>query len=190
MTNDFEGTIRDLLLHMGENPDREGLRDTPRRVAESYRFLTKGYKTDPERLIKKALFTEPHDDLVIVKDIEFYSLCEHHLLPFFGKCHIGYIPNGSIIGLSKLCRLVEVYARRLQVQERMTNQIADVLNRHLKPKGVGVVLEAQHLCMQMRGVEKQHSEAVTSAMLGGFRTRQSTREEFLKLIRAGSSHPR
>jgi len=190
MTNDFEGTIRDLLLHMGENPDREGLRDTPRRVAESYRFLTKGYKTDPERLIKKALFSEPHDDLVIVKDIEFYSLCEHHLLPFFGKCHIGYIPNGSIIGLSKLCRLVEVYARRLQVQERMTNQIADVLNRHLKPKGVGVVLEAQHLCMQMRGVEKQHSEAVTSAMLGGFRTRQSTREEFLKLIRAGSSHPR
>jgi GTP cyclohydrolase I len=182
MKNDLEGTVRDLLAHLGEDPDREGLRDTPRRVAESYRFLTRGYREDPEKLLKKAVFHEAYDDMVIVKDIEFYSLCEHHMLPFFGKAHVGYLPDGRIVGLSKLCRLVDVFARRLQVQERMTFQIAEILEKHLKPKGVGVVIEAQHLCMQMRGVEKQHSQAITSAMLGGFRSRLSTREEFLSLI--------
>lgn len=181
MKKELAQTIRELLAHLGEDPGREGLRDTPRRVAESYRFLTRGYKEDPEKLIKKAVFHETCDDMVIVKDIEFYSLCEHHLLPFFGKAHIGYLPDGRIVGLSKLCRLVDVFARRLQVQERMTIQIAQILEKHLKPKGVGVVIEAQHLCMQMRGVEKQHSQAITSAMLGGFRSRLSTREEFLAL---------
>ena len=182
MTKDLDQTISNLLALLGEVPAREGLRDTPRRVAESYRFLTSGYREDPEKLIKKAVFHEACDDMVIVKDIEFYSLCEHHMLPFFGKAHIGYLPDGKIVGLSKLCRLVDVFARRLQVQERMTIQIAEVLERCLKPKGVGVVIEAQHLCMQMRGVQKQHSEAITSSMLGGFRSRLSTREEFLNLI--------
>jgi len=182
MKKDLEQTIRDLIVHLGEDPDREGLGDTPRRVAESYKFLTSGYRQNPEKLIKRAVFHEACDDMVIVKDIEFYSLCEHHMLPFFGKAHIGYLPDGKIVGLSKLCRLVDVYARRLQVQERMTIQIAEILERCLMPKGVGVVLEAQHLCMQMRGVEKQHSEAITSCMLGGFRSRLSTREEFLTLV--------
>jgi len=182
MKKDLEQTIRDLLVHLGEDPAREGLADTPSRVADAYRFLTRGYREDPEKMIKKAVFHEAYDDMVIVKDIEFYSLCEHHLLPFFGKAHIGYLPDGRIVGLSKLCRLVDVFSRRLQVQERMTFQIAEILEKHLQPKGVGVVIEAQHLCMQMRGVEKQHSQAITSAMLGGFRNRLSTREEFLKLI--------
>lgn len=181
----MEKIIRELLLHLGENPEREGLKNTPERVAEAYRFLTRGYRQDPEEIIKGAIFEEEAKDMIIVRDIEFFSLCEHHMLPFLGKCHVGYIPDGRIVGLSKIARLVEVFARRLQVQERMTRQIASLLQEYLKPKGVGVVVEAHHLCMQMRGVEKQHSEAVTSTMLGSFRDRLSTREEFLNLIAVG-----
>jgi len=176
--------IFDLLRVVGENPEREGLKNTPDRVARMYAELLSGYAEEPTRIVNNALFHVNYDEMVLVRDIEFYSLCEHHMLPFFGKCHIAYLPGKKVIGLSKLPRLVDVYARRLQVQERMTQQIADTLNQVLKPKGVGVIVEARHFCMMMRGVEKQHSAAVTSAMFGCFRDEQETRQEFLSLIRA------
>jgi len=177
-----EKSIREILAFIGEDPDREGLEKTPERVAKMYEFLTKGYHEDIDALLSKAVFTERYSEMVIVRDIDFFSLCEHHLVPFYGKCHIAYIPKGKIIGLSKLPRIVEVFARRLQVQERLTQQIADTLYTHLKPLGVGVVMEARHLCMMMRGVEKQDSIATTSAMLGSFRNDVKTRSEFLTLI--------
>lgn len=179
----MEKQIRDILKAVGEDPSREGLLKTPERVTRSLQFLTKGYKEDPLKLINGAIFHESkQQDMVIVKDIDFYSLCEHHLLPFFGKCHIAYIPNGRILGLSKFARLIDIYARRLQVQERMTHQIAEILVKTLKPKGVAVVAEAKHLCMQMRGVERQNSVTVTSSMLGEFRKNDATRKEFMALI--------
>lgn len=180
----MEDEIRRMLVAMGEDPDREGLRDTPRRVRKSLEFLTRGYKQDVSQIINGAIFSEASDDMVILKDIEFYSMCEHHMLPFFGKCHIGYIPRGKVFGVSKLARLVDMFARRLQLQERLTKQIADVIMEAVNPSGVGVVMEAQHLCMLMRGVEKQNSKMVTSAMLGSFRKEQATRMEFLNLIKA------
>jgi GTP cyclohydrolase IA len=176
--------IRELLARIGEDPTREGLLDTPRRIEKSLRFLTSGYQADVDAVLNNALFTVDYNEMVIVKDIDFYSLCEHHLLPFFGKCHVAYIPNGRVIGLSKIPRIVDIFARRLQVQERLTNQIADTIDHKIKPLGVAVVTEAAHLCMSMRGVEKQNSIAVTSAMLGGFRTDARTRTEFLELIKA------
>jgi GTP cyclohydrolase I len=175
--------IRQLLAGLGEDPSREGLLDTPKRVEKSLKFLTSGYTADVDTVLNNALFTVDYNEMVIVKDIDFYSLCEHHLLPFFGRCHIAYIPNGKVIGLSKIPRLVEIFARRLQIQERMTSQIAETIREKIKPLGVGVVLEATHLCMAMRGVEKQNSFAITSAMLGGFQTDARTRTEFLELIR-------
>lgn len=175
-------SVETILNEIGENPEREGLKKTPERVAHAYKFLTKGYSQDIDAIMNKAVFTEKYDEMVIVKNIDFFSLCEHHLLPFYGKCHIAYIPNGKIVGLSKIPRIVEVFARRLQVQERLTQQIADTLNSYLKPDGVGVVIEASHLCMMMRGVEKQNSIATTSAMHGSFKEDQRTREEFLNLI--------
>jgi GTP cyclohydrolase IA len=177
-----EALIQDFLSELGEDPTREGLLKTPVRVAKMYEFLTKGYQQDIAEVMNGAVFQEKYSEMVIVKDIDFFSLCEHHLIPFFGKCHIAYIPNGSIIGLSKMPRIVEVFARRLQVQERMTQQIADTLYQYLKPLGVAVVMEAQHLCMIMRGVEKLNSFATTSAMLGAFRNDVKTRSEFLTLI--------
>lgn len=174
---------REVLLALGEDPEREGLLKTPRRVAEAMAFLTQGYRQNANDILNGAVFEEKYDEMVLVKDIEFQSLCEHHLLPFFGSCHVAYIPHGKIVGLSKIARLVDVFARRLQVQERMTNEIAYALQEALNPYGVGVVVEARHLCMIARGVEKQHSEVVTSAMLGIFRSKQATREEFLNLIR-------
>ena len=175
--------IRQLLAELGEDPSREGLLDTPKRVEKSFRFLTSGYAADVDAVLNNALFTVDYNEMVIVKDIDFYSLCEHHLLPFFGKCHVAYIPQGRVLGLSKIPRLVEIYARRLQVQERLTNQIAETLKDKVRPMGVAVVMEASHLCMSMRGVEKQNSVAVTSAMLGVFREDARTRMEFLELIR-------
>ncbi|HKZ52703.1 MAG TPA: GTP cyclohydrolase I FolE [Candidatus Acidoferrales bacterium] len=174
--------VRRLLVCLGEDPSREGLRLTPARVERAFRFLTSGYEKDPEEIINAAYYDVPYDEMVIVKDIELFSLCEHHLLPFFGKCHIAYIPEKRVVGLSKLPRLVNIYARRLQIQERLTNQIAQTLWEKLEPKGVGVIIEARHLCMAMRGVEKQHSATVTSAMLGCFRDSLQTRQEFLALI--------
>ena len=178
----MEELVREMLAEMGENPGREGLLRTPARVAKMYEFFTKGYKQNVEEVLNGAIFNEQYSEMVIVKDIDFFTLCEHHLIPFFGKCHIAYIPKGKIVGLSKLPRIVEVFARRLQVQERLTNQIADALYTHIKPEGVAVVMEAQHLCMQMRGVEKLNSIATTSAMLGVFRKHEKTRSEFLRLI--------
>jgi GTP cyclohydrolase I len=175
--------IRQLLAAMGENPAREGLLDTPKRVEKALAFLTSGYRADVDTVLNDALFTVDYNEMVIVKDIDFYSLCEHHLLPFFGRCHIAYIPNGKVIGLSKIPRLVEIFARRLQIQERMTSEIAETIRAKIKPLGVAVVLEATHLCMAMRGVEKQNSFAITSAMLGGFQNDARTRMEFLELIR-------
>ena len=175
--------IRQLLAELGEDPTREGLLNTPKRVEKALKFLTSGYHADVDTVMNNALFTVDYNEMVIVKDIDFYSLCEHHLLPFFGRCHIAYIPNGKVIGLSKIPRLVEVFARRLQIQERMTNQIAETIREKIAPLGVAVVVEATHLCMAMRGVEKQNSFAITSAMLGGFRTDARTRMEFLELIR-------
>ena len=177
--------IRKLLVELGEDPTREGLLDTPKRIEKSLRFLTGGYEADVDAVLNNALFTVDYNEMVIVKDIDFYSLCEHHLLPFFGKCHIAYIPNGRVNGLSKIPRIVDIFARRLQVQERLTQQIAETINEKIKPLGVAVVTEAAHLCMSMRGVEKQNSVAVTSAMLGGFRTDARTRSEFLELIKPG-----
>jgi GTP cyclohydrolase I len=172
----------ELLSRIGENPEREGLRDTPERAAKAMEFLTRGYRQKLEDVINGAVFTVDDNHMIIVRDIELYSLCEHHMLPFFGKCHIGYIPEGKVLGVSKLARIVDLFARRLQIQERLTNQVADSIMRTVAPEGVGVVIEAQHLCMMMRGVEKQNSCMVTSAMLGSFRQDQSTRNEFLKLI--------
>ena len=178
--------IRSILTKIGEDPTRNGLANTPQRVDRAFRFLTGGYRMNADDLLNKALFDVAYDEMVIVRDIELFSLCEHHLLPFFGKCHVGYIPNGRVIGLSKIPRLVDMYARRLQVQERLTTQIADTINEKIHPRGVAVVIEAQHLCMIMRGVEKQNSVAVTSAMLGAFKDNQNTRSEFLDLAR----HPK
>ena len=179
----MQETIRQLLENIGEDPSREGLLATPRRVEKALRFLTSGYEADVDAVLNDALFTVDYNEMVIVKDIDFYSLCEHHLLPFFGKCHVAYIPNGRVVGLSKIPRVVDIFARRLQVQERLTNQIAATILEKVKPIGVGVVLEARHLCMSMRGVEKQNSVAVTSAMLGAFRNDARTRSEFLELIK-------
>jgi GTP cyclohydrolase IA len=173
-----------ILKGIGEDPEREGLLLTPERVAKSLRFLTKGYRQDPEQLLKQAVFTESYDEMVLVKDIDIYSMCEHHMLPFFGKAHVAYIPDGKIVGLSKIPRVVEVFARRLQVQERLTQQIRDAIQNVLNPRGVAVVIEATHMCMVMRGVEKQNSITTTSAMSGEFMTNQSTRSEFLRLIRS------
>ena len=179
----LEDAVRSILRGVGEDSSREGLVRTPRRVAESLRYLTHGYTQDVDKVLNEALFSVCYDEMVIVKDIEIFSLCEHHLLPFFGRCHVAYIPDTKVIGLSKVPRLVDVFARRLQVQERLTTQIAETIMDKIKPLGVGVVIEAQHLCMIMRGVEKQNSVAVTSAMLGVFRDSQQTREEFLSLVR-------
>ena len=175
--------IRSILEQIGEDPTREGLLKTPERVEKSYQFLTRGYTQNLEEVINGAIFHEECDDMVIVRDIEFYSLCEHHMLPFFGKCHIGYIPRGKVLGVSKLARITDMFARRLQLQERLGRQIADAVNQVLEPEGVGVVIEGQHLCMLMRGVQKQNSVMTTSAMLGSFRKEESTRLEFLKLIK-------
>jgi GTP cyclohydrolase I len=179
--------IRDLLIELGEDPDRDGLRKTPARVIRALEFLTEGYRKDADELFNDAFFQEDYDEMVVVRDIEFYSLCEHHLLPFFGKAHVAYIPDRRIVGLSKIPRLVDLFARRLQVQERMTKEIADTMMEKLNPRGVAVVIEARHLCMVMRGVEKQHSLMTTSHMLGAFRDAQSTRMEFMNLIAPRSS---
>ena len=179
--------VRKMLTLIGEDPNREGLRRTPERFEKAFRYLTSGYRQDPEKLLNGAMFSVCYDNMVVVKDIELYSLCEHHLLPFFGKCHVAYIPNKKVVGLSKIARLVNMYARRLQIQERLTSQIAKAIQEKLSPEGVGVVVEARHLCMVMRGVEKQHSAAMTSAMLGAFRENKQTRDEFLSLINHGKS---
>jgi len=176
--------VREILAQLGEDANRDGLLRTPLRVARSLRFLTGGYHQDVDKVLNGALYEVAYDEMVIVKDIEIFSLCEHHLLPFFGRCHVAYIPTKKVIGLSKIPRLVDVFARRLQVQERLTNQIAETIMEKIKPQGVGVVIEAKHLCMIMRGVEKQNSVAVTSAMLGVFRNEIETREEFLSLVRS------
>ena len=174
--------VRCLLVEIGENLDREGLKRTPQRFEKAMKFLTSGYQQDEEKVLNGAVFSVCYDEMVVVKDIEIFSLCEHHLLPFFGRCHVAYIPKKRVVGLSKIPRLVNMYARRLQIQERLTRQIADAINRRLEPAGVGVVIEARHMCMAMRGVEKQHSQAVTSAMLGSFREDMQTRNEFLSLV--------
>jgi GTP cyclohydrolase I len=178
----MEELVRKMLLELGEDPEREGLVRTPERVAESLRYLTQGYRADIDAIINKAVFTEDYEEMVLVRDIDFYSLCEHHMLPFYGKCHVAYIPDGKIIGLSKIPRIVDVFARRLQVQERMTTQIAETLMEYLQPAGVAVVTEARHLCMMMRGVEKQNTLVKTSALYGIFRDDLRTREEFMNLI--------
>ena len=180
----LEQTIHDLLKQIGEDPSREGLERTPSRVAKALEYLTSGYGQDVHAVLNEALFTEEYDEMVVVKDIDFYSVCEHHVLPFFGKCHIAYMPSRKIVGLSKIARLVEMYSRRLQVQERLTTQIAQTINEVLQPRGVAVVMEALHMCMLMRGVEKQNSKAVTSAMLGAFRENAETRAEFMELIKS------
>jgi len=179
----FEDLVKEMLVRLDEDPEREGLLRTPERVHKAFEFLTRGYNEDPEAMLKNALFTVTYDEMVIVKDVEMFSLCEHHMLPFFGKVHVAYIPNGKVIGLSKIPRLIETFSRRLQIQERLTTQIAETIQKVIQPQGVGVVIEARHLCMMMRGVEKQHSAAVTSSMLGCFRDEQETRTEFLSLIR-------
>jgi GTP cyclohydrolase I len=179
--------LRELLVRLGEDPDRDGLLKTPERMQQALEYLTKGYRDNPETVLNDALFEVNYDEMVIVKDIEMFSLCEHHLLPFFGKVHVAYIPHGKVVGLSKIPRLVDMFARRLQVQERLTVQIAETIQKAIQPQGVGVVIEARHLCVMMRGVEKQHSSAITSHMLGSFRTSEKTREEFLALIRNGKN---
>jgi GTP cyclohydrolase I len=181
----LEKAYLEVIEKIGEDPDRDGLKRTPERMAKAIRFLTRGYQEDAGQLLRGALFEVDYDEMVIVKDIEMFSLCEHHMLPFFGKVHVAYLPKGKVIGLSKIPRLVDVFARRLQVQERLTKQIADAIQDAIDPIGVGVVIEARHLCMMMRGVEKQHSATVTSSMLGAFRNEHETREEFLSLIRSG-----
>lgn len=179
--------MRKILTRIGEDPEREGLKGTPARYEKALRFLTNGYGQDPAKILNGAMFSVCYDEMVVVKDIELFSLCEHHLLPFFGKCHVAYIPTQKVVGLSKIARLVNLYARRLQIQERMTSQIAKAIHEHISPEGVGVVIEARHLCMVMRGVEKQHSQAVTSAMLGCFKDNRQTRDEFLSLIHSRNS---
>ena len=179
----LEEAVRTTLSELGEDPEREGLLKTPHRVAESLRFLTSGYQQDVKKVMNGAVYSVAYDEMVIVKDIEIFSMCEHHMLPFFGRCHVAYIPTKKVIGLSKIPRLVDVFARRLQIQERLTNQIAETIMETIKPQGVGVIIEAKHLCMIMRGVEKQNSVAVTSAMLGAFRDDGQTRAEFLRLVR-------
>jgi GTP cyclohydrolase IA len=179
----FAKLIEQLLIGIGEDPQREGLTRTPERVEASLKFLTRGYRLDVEKVINGALFDATYDEMVVVKDIEIYSLCEHHLLPFYGKCHIAYIPNRKIVGLSKMPRIVDVFSRRLQVQERLTTQIASALNKYLEPQGVGVVIEAFHLCMMMRGVQKQNSKTITSCMLGRFKSDPKTRSEFMDFIK-------
>jgi GTP cyclohydrolase IA len=179
---------RELLVRLGEDPTRDGLLDTPARVEKSMAFLTRGYAMDVKTVLHNALFEVDYDEMVIVKDVEFFSMCEHHLLPFFGKAHVAYVPNGKVIGLSKVPRVVDVFARRLQVQERLTTEIADAISEAIDPQGVAVIIEAQHLCMMMRGVEKQHSATVTSAMRGVFKTQLQTRNEFLSLVRRGNGH--
>ena len=174
---------RELIRRLGEDPTRDGLLRTPERIEKSMAFLTRGYQQTVQEVLHNALFDVDYDEMVIVKDIEFYSLCEHHMLPFYGKAHVAYVPKGKVIGLSKMARLVDVFARRLQVQERLTRQISDAIEEAIHPQGVGVILEAQHLCMMMRGVEKQHSQTVTSAMLGAFKSQLQTRNEFLSLVR-------
>ncbi|MFA6715827.1 MAG: GTP cyclohydrolase I FolE [Victivallaceae bacterium] len=178
----MKDSIREIIIKMGEDPTRQGLIDTPKRVMKSMEFLTRGYRENLEDIVNGALFDAESDDMVILKNVEFYSMCEHHMLPFLGKCHIGYIPRKKILGVSKLARIVDMFSRRLQIQERLTRQIAEAIHKTLDAKGVGVVMEAQHLCMVMRGVEKQHSIMTTSRMLGSFRAEGNTRNEFLKLI--------
>jgi GTP cyclohydrolase I len=180
----ISSSVLDLIKLIGEDPNREGLQNTPRRFAKALSYLTSGYKTDPKAILNDAIFHEAYDEMIVVKNIEVYSLCEHHMLPFFGHVHIAYIPNGKIVGLSKIPRMIDVFARRLQVQERLTTDIANTLQELLQPRGVGVVLEASHLCMMMRGVEKQSASMITSSMLGDFRTNEATRKEFLSLIKA------
>lgn len=179
--------VREIIKLIGEDPNREGLRKTPERYEKALKFLTSGYHQNAENILNGATFSVSYDEMVVVKDIEFFSLCEHHLLPFFGKCHVAYLPNKRVIGLSKVARLVNMFARRLQIQERLTSQIAAAIQEKISPEGVGVIIEARHLCMQMRGVEKQHGQAVTSAMLGGFRDNKQTRDEFLSLVRTKNS---
>jgi GTP cyclohydrolase IA len=184
ITESLKGHYEEVLKQIGEDPNREGLLKTPERVAKSMQFLTKGYDQNPDELIEQAIFHEEYSEMVIVKNIELYSLCEHHLLPFFGKAHVAYIPNGKIVGLSKIPRVVDAYARRLQVQERLTIEIRDCIQRTLNPKGVAVVIEAEHMCMQMRGVQKQNSSTTSSAFTGLFMTNDSTRKEFINLVQA------
>jgi GTP cyclohydrolase I len=179
----MEVIVAELLQELGEDPRREGLLRTPGRVARSFEFFTQGYRADPQKILNDAMFEESYNEMLIVKDIDFFSLCEHHLLPFFGRAHVAYVPNGRIVGLSKIARLVEMYSRRLQVQERLTNEIAHVIEKVLQPRGVAVILEAQHLCMMMRGVQKQNSYAISSAMLGEFESNAKTRDEFVQLLR-------
>ncbi len=187
---ELQAIVERMLVILGEDPERKGLQRTPERIDKMLRFMTQGYKQDVDQLLNGALFEIDYDEMVIVKDIDFFSLCEHHLLPFYGKCHVGYLPNKRVVGLSKIPRVVDAFSRRLQVQERLTVQIAETLHSKLKAHGVGVVMEARHLCMMMRGVEKQNTLAVTSEMLGVFRTQQQTRDEFLKLIRrSGAGDP-
>jgi len=181
-TGNIAHKVRGILGDLGEDPERDGLKRTPERFEKALRFLTSGYQQDPGTLLNGAMFDVAYDEMVVVKDIEVYSLCEHHLLPFFGKCHVAYLPNNRLIGLSKIPRIVDMFARRLQLQERLTQQVAETLQQVLKPKGVGVICEARHFCMMMRGVQKQHSGAVTSAMLGAFRERKASRDEFLSLV--------
>ncbi len=184
----METLIKQLLIELGENPERDGLKDTPGRVDKSLRFLTKGYHQDLKEVFNDAFFPIASEEMVIVKEIEFYSLCEHHMLPFFGVCHVAYLPNKKVVGISKLPRVVEYYSRRLQIQEQLTSQIAEAVRDHVHPHGVGVVIEAQHFCMMMRGVEKQRSKTVTSAMLGVFKSDPKTRSEFLELLRHDSRY--
>src|SRR5271165_6707952 len=179
--------MREIIKLIGEDPNREGLRKTPERFEKALKFLTSGYNQNLDSVLNGATFSVHYDEMVVVKDIEFFSLCEHHLLPFFGKAHVAYLPSKKVLGLSKIARLVNMFARRLQIQERMTSQIADAISEKISPEGVGVIIEARHLCMQMRGVEKQHGQAVTSAMLGSFRHNKQTRDEFLSLVRAQKS---
>jgi len=174
--------IRNLIKHIGEDPERQGLAKTPTRATLAIQYLTQGYQQDIQKIVNEAIFDEQYDDMITVKDIEFYSLCEHHILPFFGKCHVGYLPNKKIIGLSKIPRLVDTFARRLQIQERLTYQIAQIVNEVLSPRGVAVVMEAQHMCMMIRGVEKQHSSTITNVMLGAFREDNATRAEFMNTL--------
>jgi len=182
MSDNFEQSIENILSHIGEDKNREGLEKTPSRVKKAYEFLCSGYKQNPKEIIEQALFTSTNDEMVVLKDIEFYSLCEHHMLPIIGKAHIAYIPNGKVVGLSKIPRVVDIFARRLQIQEQMTEQIADALNTYLKPKGVAVVLDARHMCMEMRGVQKISSTTVTSALRGIFKKEKKTKDEFLSII--------